>query len=560
MSHVVVSYAGYLSSYSGVAGLCPNSLASMATATTASGMGLSSVGSVGAVSIAGTMALPLLGALILGGVGAALAKVPEIEKTCSKKREKGPSLTPFQEIAEAVKKDLGLLIDAVVIAGLNADVGEADKIEIKRLVNEFKVDFEKILGAISKGALPQAMIQSLNRKLENFQWKITEMEGANRRLRERYNALVESCARRIEGLKNQTVENKVSQDLKNKWLKITKMPEAAFNEKLQRLITLSATLSVIEEKQCTTEILTKTLKELKDKSKPSKLKQTVSIGTDKKLDLIEQKTLWESIDYYMGRFQRDFPNALPARIVTIVEKARESLYVERLPVILDQVKVEFQKYSAEKELTEYFKLKLRSYAAMLPEQHKLQQELNDFLDKTVITRSDFADMSEKLVASVKCVMAEGQKRILQEKVQASLAKIQYLVTETLNPEQTMGRLLNSEIVCLDTKYPDFKVLLRITKDSSVSLRLIRTVDNEKDLKNQSDFQKQKDREVMGEWCKHADLFLEALRDEGVISFEELRIESEVSYYTREQLKQLGVETRSEETAGSTQKKHARQTS
>jgi hypothetical protein len=160
----------------------------------------------------------------------------------------------------------------------------------------------------------------------------------------------------------------------------------------------------------------------------------------------------------------------------------------------------------------------------------------------VITRDLYQQKFIEIESELARMVEQKRRHFIEEKVRNNLSKLDYVVLDTSMEEAVTSKLDRGEIAMLDTKYDDYKLLVRMAKDDTIALRLIRVVASEREKSEVTDFQKKKDQELMGEWCKNLDVLKQNLQESGVLLVEQIRVEEDVDYLTVEQLEQQKVDT------------------
>jgi|GEM_PF-5212015 len=267
------------------------------------------------------------------------------------------------------------------------------------------------------------------------------------------------------------------------------------------------------------------------------------------------------IEFFLTRLKKEAPRLLSNDIDELCTRAEKSGFTEKLIALKDEIKLTYQKFREEQSQNDFFHNKLHAWQAVFAPTTPLGGRIFEALNTDSISRPKFRKISLEIEKFLAESIDRKKHAFIQEKIKTGLVKLDYLVLDPSVEETIAERLSKQEIVSLDTKYEDYKVLLRIDADENVAVRLIRIVESEKEKEEITEYQKQKDREIMSEWCKGFNCFAQDLRKNGVLMVEAVRIEDKVDYMTIEQLEQskinIGIQKKSDKKTSTERKKQGK---
>ncbi len=261
----------------------------------------------------------------------------------------------------------------------------------------------------------------------------------------------------------------------------------------------------------------------------------------------------QEIEFFYDRIRSEGTNSLSNNVTRLADEAKVSFFPGRIFAIRDEVKLTYQKILEARQLNNFYRTKLESFLGLLGPasdpgtgvvtsgRSQLRERIIAALSLGTLSREGFYALAGEVEVFLAREYDRKSQTLLEEKLQAGLAQLDYVVSGDSLEKEVAAGFSRGEVVLLDTKFDEYKLLLRLGKDGAIVMRLVRIVESEKEKSNQSDFQKKKDLDLMREWCKQGDRLLEFLRENGVICFETLRVAESVDYMTIEQLEQSRID-------------------
>ena len=226
----------------------------------------------------------------------------------------------------------------------------------------------------------------------------------------------------------------------------------------------------------------------------------------------------------------------------LAEGIEKETYSQRTMMAVENVKLRYGKLKETIARTAVYRDALRKvfeetyrYEGSGP----LLNDLNRIIEKKYIDREEYRAVSLKTAEFI----LEAEKKLKEEvlkketvlKIKSALEGLGYSIA---GEERMVSGLENGEIVYLDTKWDDYRIMLRLDEKEELVTRMVRVVPDQKAKENISDYQRGKDRETARQWCRDYDGFLKKLREAGLHMDVKLRKEPEeesVLYIVNEEL-------------------------
>jgi hypothetical protein len=303
--------------------------------------------------------------------------------------------------------------------------------------------------------------------------------------------------------------------------------QAPLKTELDRIVSLDA--SRIEEKL-------DAIAGLLSRLRAAAEQQEQNAETERRLRICQEA------EYYFERISREAPDLVTPELQKLFERLTTTVFPDKVAGIRDELVLTFQRFQERSHLSAFFREKLSALQAVIPTDQPLSRRLEKTLKQAIIPRDLFQDLDRESAEWLAQDLERRKHALIDANVKKNLAALDYVVLDPTLEESLTERLARGEIVLLDTKYDEYKLLLKVAPDESLILRLIKVVAQEAEKHNISEFQKQKDTELMKEWCQNLDVFLEGLQAAGIHAAERLRVEDKVDYLTIEQLDQQKIDT------------------
>ncbi|SHO80395.1 DNA double-strand break repair Rad50 ATPase [hydrothermal vent metagenome] len=152
-------------------------------------------------------------------------------------------------------------------------------------------------------------------------------------------------------------------------------------------------------------------------------------------------------------------------------------------------------------------------------------ELNDEVQNRItllknqdkISKDEFKSIADEIN---QIIIAKQEREILIETLRDNLNSMGYSV---VNEEENITKLENGEIVYLDTDEDDYKIMLKLNKNSMIT-RVVRVVATQEEKDNVNSYQREKDIQAGKKWCSSYDKLTNLLTVNGIEIDTTLRIE------------------------------------
>lgn len=469
--------------------------------------------------------------------GAALGAMAAAMEEASEKRR--------SEISLLLRNDISVFLETFQTRVNNASLSLESR---KKLLNELailKTTSATVADRIVYGEAVQREIDRIRNLLEEFGEKIAHHETKFAETKE----LVAFHVSRVRNYFTQMEESFSSDDirlvqLKESWAEIQALPNSQMDSKLTKLSELSAKLGAHLDKAALTKMLSapkSTKAGIKPSGPvlpkpPSPGRNRPSLGRVTKLKKAQQE-----VEFCVKRMKETF-DISSEKLEGLASEAASSMSIERVLAIRDQITMEYQKTAEEIFLSNFFREKLKACQPLLDPAGELSGKVGEMAGRKKIRRDEFTPLFIEVEAQLNRQMEQKKRQLIQEKIREGLTRLDYVVIDSELEEDLVTKLSRGDIVPVDTKYDDYKLLIKVAPDQTLGIRLIRVTPDENEKNNISDFQKKKDQELLSEWCKNLDLLIEHLKDHGILMFEKLKIEDRVDYLTIEQLEQSHIDT------------------
>jgi hypothetical protein len=494
----------------------------------------------GALAAAATTVLiPVLIGATMATIVAAVAKASEKERTCC---------------ATYLRHDLNQSMDRLEARYMDTTLSPKMKQALAAEMAEIRRLPESISMAITSGRVVQAEAQRLKDRIESLDLKISQAMARH----EESKKSEEYLSGKVKALWHQAeAEIPDSQSapwsaLKEEWQEAQSLPDEDRDEKIERFRHLTVKIGTLLDRRIMKR-LAQTLAAQQTSPvapTPSTPPPAPSSPADSGTDLFGDSSgpehtlrrLRENILELSERLREIAPDQLTGRMEQLQKEAATSDFLDRVKVIADEFRMTFQKAHEQRFLDGYFRDKLQASLTCLPPTHPLGREVQDILAGGLISRKNFDDLWIRLETELSLLLEREKREVVEKRLRESLEKLDYVVTGPALEEALSERLAKGEVCRLETKYRDYHLLLKLAPEGSLVLRLVKVVESAREKENVSDFQRQKDGELMKEWCKSLDAFKDHLMEVGIVLIEDIRLEDKIDYLTIEQLEQQKIDT------------------
>lgn len=208
-------------------------------------------------------------------------------------------------------------------------------------------------------------------------------------------------------------------------------------------------------------------------------------------------------------------------LLPMVTEARSEQLPQRLAMIRDMVRLRYGTARQAAAATRAY----RSYLAALQQQlaalegsEPIMARAAALAEQRSITREEYAAVSADAARHMAALREEA---ILIADMRERLSALGY---NTTDGEQTAPG--HDQPLFFDTRWDEYKVLVRIGANGELVTRLARIVASEREKAETTDYQRQRDLEVAHSWCKDFDSFIAALQQKGYAFTTVLRKEPE----------------------------------
>lgn len=284
-----------------------------------------------------------------------------------------------------------------------------------------------------------------------------------------------------------------------------------FSEEFQRitastgLYTKLSKLSELKEKTADIQCFARLSKKIEFNNSEDEL----SREEFKRLNIKE--TLLSQIKHYSARINS---RIYDENIAGLEKEAVDCGDIDRLKLIKENVKLVYSRLKEDISLTIIFKerlnsIKLELSALNTPEQYF--ETIDNLLKQTIIKRPEFTDVLNKINAFV---ISEENKKLKSSFLRKS-SEILNKMGYSLISENEISGVDSGKIVYIDTKWPDYKVMVKTNENGELVTRLARETADMVSSENNSVYQKQKDCEIAEQWCADYDNFLVELKKAGI---------------------------------------------
>ncbi|MBF0408823.1 MAG: hypothetical protein HQM10_15860 [Candidatus Riflebacteria bacterium] len=274
---------------------------------------------------------------------------------------------------------------------------------------------------------------------------------------------------------------------------------------------------------------------LKEKSKIEKAKNQIIL-------------IREEIKFYSQRLEiYEFDENKKSEIKKLYEKALKNESYDILQAIRDDIKISLHERQQSEKLSEFFKSQLKAFLEVDYVATAMKKSIESAIAADILSRERYEKIYSDVTECINLKIKLQKERIIREKISQELAKLNYASVEPPEPD-IAETLASGKIAVLNTRERQYKLLVKLNSDQSVSIRLVRVVENISEKSDVSELQRQKENEIKEKWCNTADTFIQNLRNHGIFFIERVRFEDGIDSITIEQLEQMTkthIETRQE---------------
>ena len=476
-------------------------------ATGVAAAGSSGAGSAGSILIGG-------GALGAAGFAAVAVLTPTAngilldsisDSICMSERT---NEKPCKENQDAVAKHAG----DQIAAGLKTikDSFSGEKFSARSsgmLLKEMEIlenSAKKLTEKIRLGTLTRAEIASFKESLTKFSEKSAREKARLSEMSVLYKYYSDKFGKEISGLSSKYGKASLN-DFTAKYSEIGKIKEDVIEEKL--------------------DLLTDLYQKLRGFGKEKE-------GNDEEFRLNELRS---EAEFFFHKIRREAPEEDSAGLERLMKKARATGFPETVSSIRDEIKLKYQKIHESVVLSESFKERLDALLKLIPKELPLFRRISKTAKSKCISRDLYRELAQETQEHFVKEFESKRRAMIEEKIKAGIGKLDYIVADESMEASLSETLSKGGIALLDTKYPEYKLLVKLSPDDSLIIRFIKVVQSEDEKRNISETQIRHDRELMKEWCDSVDIFLDGLRQSGLLVAERLRVEDQVDYLTIEQL-------------------------
>ncbi len=485
----------------GAAGASGASAGASAIGSSAAG-----AGGLGLLAPVGIGVAVLVAPVLVGALLDSLASTLSMSD-CTKGRKEDVGL---KKCSRSLEKELEKAVSLIHRNFQNAVLNKEGMEELLKEEAEIKKEAARIVELVGTGAFSPVDARHFRSLLERFSENLSRREQEAREQTRLAAYLLERVRKSLDRASESYPDRKDEVgEYRAKSRKFRDLPPDKLVEHLGALADLceKVTLSFMEEKAVTDRDLLKPLQE---------------------------------IEFYLERLRTEFPRSTLGELETSVREARDSVFPEKILAIRDEIQLKLQKAREEKFLGQFFHDNLQASLVLFEDGHPVRVAIARELREPQISRESFRALSMQIEKALQAKVDLERKKVLQEKVREGLSRLDYVVGKSSLAEKAGEKLERGEILLLETRYPDYKVLIKLGEDESLVIRLIRVVETARERDDVSEFQRRKDSEMVKEWCGSVDILLEDLRKNGIGVNEHLRVEEKVDYMTIEQLELSGI--------------------
>ncbi|MDD2715789.1 MAG: hypothetical protein PHW04_07855 [Candidatus Wallbacteria bacterium] len=210
--------------------------------------------------------------------------------------------------------------------------------------------------------------------------------------------------------------------------------------------------------------------------------------------------------------------ATQSSLQSLVKESGAEESLDRLQLVENEIKLKYSRLKGELSWDKVHREELGRLLALLsqnPRAGKITMAIEKVLSTPLISKEN-ADRISKSASDF--LMKETGSDIRADeaigKVGQALAALGYDVM-TGSDGEVAGKLKRGEVVYLDTKWREYKVMLKFSGNGEIVTRMVRVVTAAQAKQEISMHQKLKDREIASEWCSEYDQFLAQLASLGL---------------------------------------------
>ena len=506
----------------------------MSHAFVATPMVVQAVGPSALAAVATSVLLPVLIGATMMTIVAAVAKASEKERTCC---------------ATYVRHDLNQGIDRLEERYREISLTDKARTALAAEMAEIRSLPDSIAEAVTRGTVALSDVQRLKDRIESVDMSISKVlarQEENRHSTQYLAGKILNLWTQIDAEAPSTTPK--IEALRAEWRLVQALGSEDLDEKIERSRSLAVQLGKILDRdvmqrlaaKMTGEFPTQATVPTNDPGSPDEAaRRAMERDDDPAMLLRRYRSTIEEVGDRLGEVA---PELLTERLETLRREAADSDFPQRVKAIADEFRMIFQKVQEQRFLDSYFRGKLQAAATCLAPSHALGREVEETLRLPMVSRKVFDELWRRLETELTRRMEQEKRDIIETRLRESLEKLDYVVRGPGLEESLSARLEKGEICRLETKYPDYHLLMRFAPEGGLVIRLIKVVGSEREKAEVGEFQRQKDQELMKEWCKNLDAFREHLMTVGIVLIEDIRLEDKIDYLTIEQLEQQKIDT------------------
>lgn len=438
-----------------------------------------------------------------------------------------------EEIIEVVRSGIGATLEAIRKQVADGAVSERSGVEILREAAHLQdVVLPEILEGVRQGKLTKGDLVPFRQRLEQLELLVAQHQALLTEHRKRSAFLAGKVESLLRNIKEKAAADSPLEALEARAREILGVPDARIEERVAELTSFAAGLNAMAGRNH--------MRELVDRLLPHSASSVSAAGTAFDAS-VRLKAMQADIGYFLERLGSDFPASLTGQLRESAAVARESTNPQQVSAVRDALRLAWQAEHSALVLSNFFRERLEGFLGQLGPAEPLHVEIGAVLREERIGRETF----DRLFLAFETWLGERidaeRHRVLEESVRTALGKLDYVLLQNDGPAELAAKLRETGTALLETRHPDYALMLRLGANDAVAMRLIRIVEREEDKRNVSEFQRTQDTEMKAEWCRNADVFKELLDEAGVRMVEKLRVEDDVQYFTLEQLEGLRID-------------------
>lgn len=206
---------------------------------------------------------------------------------------------------------------------------------------------------------------------------------------------------------------------------------------------------------------------------------------------------------------RGYDEAAYRELAPLASGARGEALPQRLVMIRDTVKVRYGRLKEAAAATAVYRGYLTGIVARLRAldgTDGLLERAELLVAQPVIAKDEYNRFAREAADHIAALREE---ELLLADMRERLIGLGYQVTD-----DEAGGLAHGRPVFFDTRWDEYKVLVRLGEGSELATRLVRVVGSEKERAEITSYQRQRDKEVAKNWCHDFDSFITGLEGKG----------------------------------------------